>query len=122
MAEQDNAHPIASFDDFWPYYLREHLDSTCRLFHYVGSIWGLLCVLNLFTTGSVLWLVYGIVGGYGMAWLGHFVFEKNKPATFQYPLWSFMGDWRMLWLWLSGGLDAEIEKVKTLPSLKDVTS
>ena len=74
MTDQQQGADIKSFEDFWPYYLREHLDSTCRIFHYVGSLWGLVCLLNVFSTGNLMWFVYGVIGGYGMAWIGHFGF------------------------------------------------
>jgi hypothetical protein len=84
-----------SFSDFYPYYLSEHANSTCRLLHFIGS-WLVLSLIAfaLITNQLVfLWLVPVI--GYGFAWVGHFFYEHNKPATFQYPLYSFMGDWLM---------------------------
>ena len=86
---------FASFRDFYPYYLSEHQNVTCRRLHFVGSTLVLaLLVLSLFTGQlMLLWLVP--LAGYGFAWLGHFKFEHNKPATFRYPLYSLMGDWVM---------------------------
>ena len=86
---------FASFRDFYPYYLSEHQNVTCRRLHFVGSTLVLaLLVLSLFTGQlMLLWLVP--FAGYGFAWLGHFKFEHNKPATFRYPLYSLMGDWVM---------------------------
>ncbi|MBX9913316.1 MAG: DUF962 domain-containing protein [Pseudomonadaceae bacterium] len=85
-----------SFAEFYPYYLQEHSNDICRRLHYVGS----LLVLSIFIYAlsqrqwQLLWLMP--LAGYGFAWVGHFVFEKNKPATFQYPLYSLLGDWVML--------------------------
>jgi hypothetical protein len=84
-----------SFSDFYPYYLSEHANSTCRLLHFIGSWLVLSAVAFALITNQLVffWLVPII--GYGFAWVGHFFYEHNKPATFQYPLYSFMGDWLM---------------------------
>ncbi|EYC51071.1 membrane protein [Hylemonella gracilis str. Niagara R] len=83
------------FADFYPYYLGEHRDRTCRRLHFAGSSLALICLGLLLATGGWFWLPAGLVCGYGFAWLGHFVFEKNKPASFKRPFYSFMGDWAM---------------------------
>lgn len=85
----------ASFQDFYPFYLREHADRTCRRLHFVGSL-GVIAVLVAAVVTQRWWLLLlAPVVGYGFAWVGHFVFEKNKPATFKHPLYSLMGDWVM---------------------------
>lgn len=89
------------FADFYPFYLSEHSNTVCRRLHFVGSTLVLVCLWRLAMTGSPVWLLYGLLCGYGFAWIGHFVFEKNRPATFKYPLYSFIGDWAMyrdIWL------------------------
>jgi hypothetical protein len=86
---------IQNFADFYPLYLREHSNRTCRRLHFVGSSLALLCLGLALWRGAPLFIVYGLLCGYGFAWLGHFVFEKNKPASFKRPLYSFMGDWVM---------------------------
>lgn len=92
----DSSERFSSFAQFYPYYLQEHSNDTCRRLHYVGS----LLVLSIFVYAlsqqqwHLLWLMP--LAGYGFAWVGHFVFEKNKPATFKYPLYSLLGDWVML--------------------------
>lgn len=83
------------FADFYPFYLGEHRNRTCRRLHFTGSSLALVCLGLLLATGAWLWLALSLVCGYGFAWVGHFVFEKNKPASFQRPLYSFMGDWVM---------------------------
>jgi hypothetical protein len=83
------------FADFYPFYLSEHSNPTCRRLHFVGSTLVLGCVLQLALTGHPIWVLYGLLCGYGFAWVGHFFFEKNRPATFKYPLYSFIGDWVM---------------------------
>lgn len=85
-----------SFAEFYPYYLSEHVNDTSRRLHYIGSILVLSILLIVLATQSWWWLLALPVAGYGFAWVGHFFFEKNKPATFKYPLYSFMGDWVML--------------------------
>lgn len=86
---------FTSFAAFYPFYLREHANRTCRRLHFAGSTLALACLALLVVTGNWVWLVAGLVCGYGFAWLGHFGFEKNRPASFKRPLYSFMGDWVM---------------------------
>ncbi|PMG42203.1 DUF962 domain-containing protein [Shewanella sp. 10N.286.52.B9] len=83
------------FKSFYPFYLSQHQNATCRRLHYLGS--GLIVLLLLVTLVSQQWwqLLFIPVIGYGFAWIGHFVFEKNKPATFEYPLYSLLADWVM---------------------------
>ncbi|MDX1557544.1 MAG: Mpo1-like protein [Marinobacter sp.] len=90
-----NQQTFNSFSEFYPYYLEEHSDVTCRRLHFVGSLLVLIVALWALTTGKLLWLLVLPVIGYGFAWVGHFKFEKNRPATFKYPLYSLMGDWVM---------------------------
>ncbi|ATH82728.1 hypothetical protein CO724_16720 [Ectopseudomonas mendocina] len=85
-----------SFAEFYPYYLQEHSNPTCRRLHYVGSLLVLAILTYALLSQQWLWLLALPLVGYGFAWVGHFVFEKNRPATFQYPLYSLMGDWVML--------------------------
>ena len=84
-----------SFREFYPFYLSEHGNRTCRRLHFVGSTLALVCLAMLLATGRAQYLLYGLLCGYGFAWIGHFGFEKNRPASFKRPLYSFMGDWVM---------------------------
>lgn len=86
---------FASFAEFYPFYLGEHSNRTCRRLHFLGSTLALLCLATAVARGAPHYLLYGLLSGYGFAWIGHFVFEKNKPASFKRPLYSFLGDWRM---------------------------
>ena len=86
---------FASFAEFYPFYLTEHSNKICRRLHFIGSSLTLLCLLALVLTRNPLWLLAGLLCGYGFAWVGHFGFEKNRPASFKRPLYSFMGDWVM---------------------------
>ena len=84
-----------TFSDFYPFYLGEHSNRTCRRLHFVGTTFGLLFFLHFISTLNPLWILAGLVCGYAFAWTGHFYFEKNRPATFIYPGYSFVGDWAM---------------------------
>jgi hypothetical protein len=85
-----------SFAEFYPFYLREHSHPVCRALHYTGTALALLIWMLALISGHYWLLLAGLVAGYGLAWTGHFFFEHNRPATFQHPLYSFMGDWVML--------------------------
>jgi len=86
---------FASFSEFYPYYLGEHANRTCRRLHFTGSLLVVLTVLYALLIASWLPLLLLPVIGYGFAWIGHFFFEKNRPATFTHPLYSLAGDWVM---------------------------
>ncbi|MDP3618462.1 MAG: DUF962 domain-containing protein [Ramlibacter sp.] len=86
---------FTSFEQFYPFYLTEHSNRTCRRLHFAGSSLSLVCLALLIATGNWWWLLAGLLVGYGFAWIGHFGFEKNRPASFKRPLYSFMGDWVM---------------------------
>jgi hypothetical protein len=97
-------HRFKSFNDFWPYYLGEHSKSATRVLHYTGTLTALASLILLVAIGKWWLFPLAFVPGYALAWIGHFFIEKNRPATFTYPLWSFMGDWKMLGLMLTGRL------------------
>ena len=84
-----------SFAEFYPFYLGEHTNRTCRRLHFIGSL-GVLALIALgVLSGTAWWLLLAPLIGYGCAWVGHFYFEKNRPATFTHPWYSLLGDWRM---------------------------
>jgi hypothetical protein len=93
---------FASFRDFYPYYLSEHRNRTCRRLHFAGTLLVVVTFLVAVVTArwALLWLLP--VFGYGFAWAGHFVFEKNRPATFRHPLYSLAGDFVMFRDMLTG--------------------
>ena len=93
---------FTSFREFYPYYLEEHSDLTCRRLHYIGSLLVIAIALYAIFTLQLIWLWLVPFVGYGFAWVGHFFFEKNRPATFKYPVYSLMGDWVMLKDMLTG--------------------
>jgi hypothetical protein len=86
---------FSSFAQFYPYYLHEHRNRTCRRLHFFGSWCVLGCLFMAFWQQQWGWGVAALVCGYGLAWVGHFFFEKNRPATFSHPLYSLAGDWVM---------------------------
>lgn len=99
-----------TFADFWPFYLRQHSQPRTRALHYAGTSAVVALILFAAATGRWTWLLAIPVAGYGFAWAAHFAVEKNRPATFTYPLWSLAADFRMWWLWLTGRLGHELEK------------
>ena len=99
-----------SFNEFWPYYLAEHSKPGTRLLHLIGTSIALSTVAVFILIGRWWLFPFALIPGYGAAWIGHFFIEKNKPATFQYPLWSFMGDYKMIWMMLTGRLGDATER------------
>lgn len=104
---------LQSYAEFWPFYVAQHLDPVNRALHVAGTaaVLGLLAGGVLVAPHLALWAP---LAGYGPAWLGHFVFEKNRPATFRYPLWSLRGDFRMFFTTLAGRMGAELERARRL--------
>lgn len=94
-----------SFRAFYAFYLTEHSNRTCRQLHFLGSSLVLLCVILACVTGQLTYLIAAPICGYGFAWAGHFLFEKNRPASFKQPLFSFMGDWVMYWQLITGQIN-----------------
>ncbi len=101
---------LGSFAEFWPFYLSEHSNRHGRSLHYLGTVLSLVTMLVVVISGAWWWLPLVLVAGYGPAWAAHFLIEKNRPATFQYPLWSLRADYKMFWLAVTGRLDDEIAR------------
>jgi hypothetical protein len=93
---------FTNFSEFYPYYLAEHGNRVCRRLHFIGSSLVIAVVVLALSTGQLRWLWLAPVAGYGFAWVGHYVFEKNRPATFKHPLYSLLGDWVMYGQMLRG--------------------
>jgi hypothetical protein len=91
----ENVKTFERFADFYPYYLQEHRDSTCRRLHFIGTTLVILIVASVILTASWTWLWVLPVAGYSFAWVGHFFFENNRPATFKHPFYSLLGDFVM---------------------------
>lgn len=101
---------IATYAEFWPYYLREHARPATCVWHYFGTSLSLLCLIASVVTANPWLAVVMIAAGYGPAWIGHFAVEKNRPATFRYPIWSLISDFRLYAVWLGGKLPRELAK------------
>jgi hypothetical protein len=102
---------IQTFDQFWPHYVHAHRHPVNRALHYVGTTAAVGTVAAAATTFNPGWLILTPIVGYGPAWVGHFVFEKNKPAAFEHPLWSLRADFKMLSLALRRKMGAELERI-----------
>lgn len=87
----------STFKEFYPYYLEEHQNPICRYLHFQGTMLAILLFVYFISNSMFIWIPLCVIQGYAHAWIGHYIFEKNRPATFQYPLYSFTGDWVMMW-------------------------
>jgi hypothetical protein len=97
----------------------EHSQPATRMLHLLGTAIGIGLAVLLIASGR-WWLFFlGLIPGYGAAWIGHFFIEKNRPATFHHPLWSFMGDYKMIWLMLTGRMDAEVARITVRPNVRN---
>ena len=106
MSQQD----YNSFAEFWPHYVSEHSRPGTRLLHLIGTTVAIALLVYLIAIGKWWLFPLALIPGYGAAWIGHFFVEKNKPATFQHPLWSFMGDYKMIWMMLTRRISAEVQR------------
>lgn len=100
-----------TLDEFWPYYVAQHLNPTNRTLHFVGTNLGLAFASAAVLTRRPALVAAGLAVAYGLAWIGHFGFERNRPATFQYPFLSFRADFRMWRLMWSGAMSGEVAKL-----------
>jgi hypothetical protein len=95
---------FANYGEFFAFYLAEHSDPRNRFLHAVGTISGLAVVIGAFVFRHPIYALAWPIVAYGFAWTGHFLVEGNKPATLGHPFWSFISDFRMLWLMITGKL------------------
>jgi len=102
-------HEFTSYDEFFDFYLEQHSDSRNRALHAIGTTLGVAVVVGAFGTGHPWYALLFFPIGYGFAWTGHFLLEKNKPATFGHPFWSFISDFRMIGLMVTGRLEARMK-------------
>ncbi len=99
-----------TYGEFWPFYLNEHSKPETRRLHYIGTGLALALLACAIVTLSGWMLLAAVVSGYAFAWLSHAFVEHNKPATFTYPFWSLISDFRMFFLWISGRLEPELQQ------------
>ena len=109
------AKPITTYAEFWPFYLGEHSRPATRAFHYAGTLAFIAIAAYAIATATWWALAAGVIAAYGFAWFSHFAIERNKPATFTYPAWSLISDFRMLGYALAGRIGAELEKYQIRP-------
>ena len=100
-----------NYTEFWDFYVSEHSQPLTRLLHFVGTSLGLILLAYFLYTGR--WYLFPLffVVGYAFAWFAHFVIEKNRPASFRYPFWSFVSDFKMMALMATGQMSGEVERV-----------
>jgi len=94
-----------SLSEFFPFYLEEHSHPVNRALHFIGSSLALGCILSFLVTFKLYILVLALISGYFFAWIGHFLIQKNRPATFKYPFYSFVSDWIMYGKMLTGQIE-----------------
>ena len=97
-----------TYDEFFKFYLTQHSDPRNRILHAIGTTLGVIVVVSAFLLGHPWYALLFLPIGYGFAWTGHFLLEKNRPATFGHPFWSFISDFRMLGLMLTGRLGSRV--------------
>lgn len=105
------AERIKSYREFWDFYVQEHSQPGTRYFHFVGTMLGLVLLVWLIRAGFWYYFPLCLIVGYLFAWFSHFFIEHNKPATFKYPFWSFISDYKMVFYMLTGRMNGEVERV-----------
>lgn len=101
---------MTNYGEFWLFYVREHSRPMTRILHFIGTSLGLVLLAWLVWRGMWYCFPLSLAVGYAFAWFAHFVIEKNRPATFKYPLWSFLSDYKMMWCMITGRMGREIER------------
>ncbi|HVX13038.1 MAG TPA: DUF962 domain-containing protein [Pirellulales bacterium] len=110
------AEPIKSFRDFWPYYVGEHRQRATRAWHFLGTTLALALMVGSVAAGWWWGLLAVPLCGYAFAWISHLCIERNRPATFRYPLWSLLADFKMWGMILSGRMAGEVRRILEQPA------
>ena len=100
-----------NYMEFWDFYVHEHGKPLTRLLHFIGTSLGIILLLYFIARGQWYFFPTFFIVGYGFAWFAHFVVEKNKPASFKYPFWSFISDFKMMWYMATGRMKSEVGRV-----------
>jgi hypothetical protein len=100
-----------TFDEFWPHFVRIHAKKATRLVHFAGTTAAVVCITGGVVLRKPLLFAIAAAAGYGPAWAAHSFIEKNRPASFDYPLWSLQAGLLMWTMILTGTMDAEVERV-----------
>jgi hypothetical protein len=103
---------IENYAEFWDFYVQEHSQPLNRTLHFIGTSLAVLLLTFFIWRGVWFYFLVCLIVGYGFSWVGHFFIEKNKPASFQYPFWSFISDYKMLFFMVLGKMKGEVERVK----------
>ncbi len=123
MTDKITEKKFKTFTDFWPFYLGEHAHPLNRALHFTGISAALLCGFAAMENQKPALYILMPILGYGFAWFGHFVVEKNRPATFQHPLFSLIGDFKMVALMLTGRMRPELQRLRVqVPSKSPFSS
>ncbi|MBK6722604.1 MAG: DUF962 domain-containing protein [Acidobacteria bacterium] len=104
---------IKTYAEFWDFYVREHSLPLTRLLHFIGTSLGIIWLIWFIWRGTWYYFPLCFVSGYGFAWIAHFMVEKNRPASFKYPFWSFISDYKMMFYMATGRMKAEVERVSS---------
>jgi Predicted membrane protein len=104
---------INTYTEFWDFYVREHSKPLTRGLHFIGTTLGLALLIYFVAMGRWYFFPVFLVVGYAFAWFAHFAVEKNRPATFKYPLWSFISDFKMIGYILTGRMRSEVERINS---------
>ena len=102
---------IQTYAEFWDFYVQEHSKPMTRVLHFIGTSLGIILLVGFVAIGRWYFFPVFFIVGYAFAWFAHFVIEKNKPASFKYPVWSFISDFKMMWYMLTGRMGREVERV-----------
>ncbi|MFM9904547.1 MAG: Mpo1-like protein [Pyrinomonadaceae bacterium] len=105
-----NTNPT-NYTEFWDFYVFEHRQAMTRLLHFTGTTLGIALAIFFVARGQWYFFPVFFVVGYGFAWFAHFVIEKNKPASFRFPVWSFISDFKMMWFMIIGRMSGEVARV-----------
>jgi hypothetical protein len=107
----DQKDRITNYTDFWDFYVQEHSQPLTRVLHFIGTSLGIILLVWFIARGTWYYFPLCFISGYAFAWVSHFFVERNKPASWKYPGWSFISDYKMMWYMMTGRMGREIDRV-----------